>query len=106
MECSRCGACCVAPDVAALDKPLGVRCPHLTAENLCSVYDRRPEVCRSYEADEVCTMIDAPTLDERVAKYLALFELTEDAAEIRATGCASMRVARAVQQLSSPKPSR
>ena len=29
-ECSRCGACCVAPDIAALDKPLGVRGPHLT----------------------------------------------------------------------------
>ena len=36
MECTRCGACCVAPDIAALDKPLGMRCPHLTPENLCS----------------------------------------------------------------------
>ncbi|OJT27650.1 zinc/iron-chelating domain-containing protein [Archangium sp. Cb G35] len=94
MECTRCGACCVAPDIAALDKPLGVRCPHLTAGNLCSVYDRRPDVCRSYQADDVCRLIDAPTLEERVGKYLALFQLTDEARVIREHGCSSMRKAR------------
>jgi Fe-S-cluster containining protein len=94
MECTRCGACCVAPDIAALDKPLGMRCPHLTADNLCSVYDRRPQVCRSYEPDEVCQLIEAPTLEERVQKYLALFGLTAEADTARQTGCASMRRAR------------
>ncbi|HYO56224.1 YkgJ family cysteine cluster protein [Archangium sp.] len=94
MECTRCGACCVAPDIAALDKPLGVRCPHLTADNLCAVYDRRPEVCRSYQADEVCRLIEAPTLEERVRKYLALFELTAEAEALRERGCSSMRKAR------------
>lgn len=92
-ECTRCGACCVAPDIAALDKPLGLRCPHLTADNLCAVYDRRPEVCRSYQADEVCDRIAAPTLEERVARYLALFGLTEEAA--RGSTTTSMREARA-----------
>jgi hypothetical protein len=94
MECTRCGACCVAPDIAALDKPLGLRCPHLTADNLCSVYDRRPDVCRAYQADDVCRLIDAPTLEQRVDKYLALFELTEEARAIRQSGCSSMRKAR------------
>lgn len=94
MDCTRCGACCVAPDIAALDKPLGVRCPHLTADNLCSVYDRRPDVCRSYQADEVCRLIEAPTLEERVGKYLALFELTEEAHTVRELGCSSMRKSR------------
>jgi len=94
MECTHCGACCVAPDIAALDKPLGVRCPHLTADNLCSVYDRRPDVCRSYQADEVCRLIEAPTLEERVGKYLALFELTDEAAAAQERGCSSMRKAR------------
>jgi uncharacterized protein len=94
MECTRCGACCVAPDIAALDKPLGLRCPHLTADNLCSVYERRPDVCRSYEADELCRLIEAPTLEERVDKYLALFELTAEAQAIREGGCSSMRKAR------------
>ena len=94
MECTRCGACCVAPDIAALDKPLGLRCPHLTADNLCSVYDRRPQVCRSYEPDEVCQLIEAPTLEERVHKYLALFGLTAEAEATRQAGCGSMRRAR------------
>ena len=94
MECTRCGACCVAPDIAALDKPLGMRCPHLTADNLCGVYERRPQVCRDYGADEVCRVIEAPTLEERVARYLALFSLTEEATAVRASGCKSMRTAR------------
>jgi Fe-S-cluster containining protein len=75
-ECTKCGACCVAPDIAALGKPLGVRCPHLGADNLCTQYERRPAVCRSYQADELCDRIAAPTLEERVAKYLAIFDLT------------------------------
>jgi uncharacterized protein len=75
-ECTKCGACCVAPDIAALGKPLGVRCPHLGPDNLCTQYERRPEVCRSYQPDELCEQIAAPTLEERVAKYLAIFELT------------------------------
>ena len=97
MECTRCGACCVAPDIAALDKPLGVRCPHLTADNLCGVYDRRPDICRAYQADDLCTRIAAPTLDERVRNYLGEFGLV---AEARATaGARSMRAARALPVL-------
>ncbi|WNG39899.1 YkgJ family cysteine cluster protein [Archangium minus] len=94
MECTRCGACCVAPDIAALDKPLGLRCPHLTADNLCSVYDRRPQVCRDYQADAVCRLIEAPTLEERVRKYLDLFGLSDEAESVRQSGCSSMRKAR------------
>ncbi len=89
--CTQCGACCVAPDIAALDKPLGLRCPHLTADNLCSVYDRRPQICRDYRADELCQRIAAPTLEERVEKYLAHFELTAEAEQVRASGCTSLR---------------
>jgi hypothetical protein len=96
MECTRCGACCVAPDIAALDKPLGLRCPHLGADNLCAVYERRPQVCRDYQPDEVCRRIEAPTLEARVEKYLALFDLGAEAEDIRRSGCASMRQARAI----------
>jgi hypothetical protein len=94
MECSRCGACCVAPDIAALDKPLGVRCPHLTAENLCAVYDRRPEICRRYEPDDLCRQIEAPTLPERVHRYLAVFGLVEEAERVRSSCTRSMGAAR------------
>ena len=74
-ECTKCGACCVAPDISALGKPLGVRCPHLGDDNLCKIYQARPEICKSYQADWLCDLIDAPTLDERVAKYLGAFGL-------------------------------
>jgi Fe-S-cluster containining protein len=80
MECTKCGACCVAPDIAALGKRLGVPCPHLTDGHLCAIYDRRPDVCRGYQPDELCERIAAPTLDERVRKYLAVFGLESEAA--------------------------
>jgi uncharacterized protein len=92
MPCTRCGACCVAPDIAALDKPLGVRCPHLGDDLLCTIYDRRPEICRSYAADSFCERIAAPTLRERVARYLTAFGLEEEA--MRSAGARSMRAAR------------
>ena len=97
MECTRCGACCVAPDIAALDKPLGARCPHLTAGNLCAIYDRRPAICRAYQADELCARIAAPTLDERVRNYLAEFGLLREARA--AAGAHSMRAARSLPVL-------
>jgi len=92
MECTRCGACCVAPDIAALDKPLGARCPHLGADLLCTIYERRPDVCRSYDPDALCRVVEAPTLDERVRRYLLEFGLVEEAE--RAAGAPGMRAAR------------
>ena len=74
-ECTKCGACCIAPDIAALNKPLGERCPHLTAELLCGIYENRPQICRDYAADWLCDRIAAPTLDERVHNYLKVFDL-------------------------------
>lgn len=73
MECRMCGTCCVAPDIAALDKPLGERCIYLLPTGICSVYHQRPEVCRNYRPDELCGKIAAPTMEERVARYLQLF---------------------------------
>jgi hypothetical protein len=75
-ECTKCGACCVAPDISTLGKPLGVRCPHLGVDLLCTRYEDRPPVCRSYPPDELCERIAAPTLEERVTKYLAIFQLS------------------------------
>ncbi len=102
MECTRCGACCVAPDIAALDKPLGQRCPHLTADNLCAVYESRPRICRDYAADALCERIAAPTLDERVRNYLAAFGLLEEAARVAREGRRSMRAARGLPVLQGP----
>jgi uncharacterized protein len=93
-SCSQCGTCCVAPDIAALDKPLGQRCPHLREDNLCAVYEDRPAVCRAYAADAFCAQIAAPTLAERVQKYLAAFDLEREAQRVRERGETSMKAAR------------
>lgn len=75
MECRQCGTCCVAPDISSLGKPLGIRCRHLGKDHRCLDYGNRPAVCRGYRPDELCRHIDAPTLDGRVARYLAMFDL-------------------------------
>ena len=97
MECLRCGACCVGPDIAALDKPLGVRCRHLTAENRCGIYQERPRVCRAHRPDAICLSIQAPTLEERARRYLELFGLSDEAQRVRERRETSMRRARRVE---------
>ena len=58
-----CGACCIAPSISSPipgmpeGKPAGVRCIHLSDENLCLLFNdsRRPEVCRNLKAEpEMC----------------------------------------------------
>jgi len=53
VECRRCGACCIALSISSLNKPAGVRCEHLTADNLCGLWGKpeRPEVCSAYQPD-------------------------------------------------------
>ena len=75
MECLKCGTCCVAPDIKTLGKAVGVRCPHLSASAECNIYEERPAVCRGYRPDEICRIIAAPTLADRVDNYLKLFAL-------------------------------
>ncbi len=95
MDCTRCGACCVGPDIAALDKPLGVRCKHLGPDLLCAIYERRPKICRDYQPDELCERISAPTVEERASKYLEHFGLVEEAKRVQEAGETSMKQARA-----------
>ena len=92
--CTQCGACCVAPDIAALDKPLGLVCPHLGPDALCTIYEHRPQVCRDYAPDDFCAKIAAPTLQGRVDKYLAFFGLTAEADVVKRSKLLSMKQAR------------
>lgn len=78
-RCKRCGTCCVAPDISTLSKPLSVRCSHLDGDNRCSIYDTRPPVCRNYTPDEICQLIAAPLLSQRVDNYLHIFAEETDA---------------------------
>lgn len=64
MQCrAGCGACCIAPSISSpipgmpAGKPAGIRCIHLTENNLCGIFDHpdRPQVCRDFDADRaVC----------------------------------------------------
>lgn len=76
--CQQCGTCCVGPDISSIGKPIGVACRHLDSEMRCAIYPERPDVCRRYMADEICRMVAAPSLEERVEKYLDLFGLLDD----------------------------
>lgn len=73
MGCAGCGTCCVAPDISTLGKKVGQRCPHLTENLSCGIYEERPAVCRGYRPDDICQAIAAPTLELRVTRYLKLF---------------------------------
>jgi len=65
----------VAPDISSLGKPAGVHCRHLGDDFRCRDYDGRPAVCRGYRPDELCRLIAAPTMDERVRRYRAIFDI-------------------------------
>ena len=80
-DCTACGACCAAPDIHALQKPLGVPCAHLGPGCLCAVYAARPAVCRNYQPDWVCGEVaPLPTLSARVVRFLQIYGLEGEAA--------------------------
>ena len=81
MDCRRnCGACCIAISISSPipgmpdGKPAGVRCPHLTDENLCALFGQpnRPEICSSFKP-----MLD--TCGESREEAMSLIELLERA---------------------------
>lgn len=76
-QCVACGACCAAPDISSLEKPLGVACRNLLPDHLCGIYETRPAVCRNYRPDWVCAEVaPLPTLEDRIARYLAIYGLS------------------------------
>ncbi len=60
MDCrAECGACCIAISISSPlpglpnGKPAGVRCPHLTEQNLCALFGKpeRPAICSRFQAN-------------------------------------------------------
>ncbi|MFZ5990741.1 MAG: YkgJ family cysteine cluster protein [Deinococcota bacterium] len=83
LECTLCGACCAAPDISTLQKPLGVPCKHLDSSCRCTIYAARPQVCRGYTPDWVCGEVaPLPTLAERVQRYLEIYGLERPARKL------------------------
>ena len=52
MNCAKCGKCCLLrignPATGEIYETQ-IRCPYLTKDNLCSVYDNRPDWCMTAE---------------------------------------------------------
>lgn len=73
-DCVQCGACCrkVGDLSRTLDRGDGV-CRHLTAENLCAVYEIRPLLCRVDEAKPACVSLpDWHAMNKDACKKLHL----------------------------------
>ncbi|SIR02078.1 hypothetical protein SAMN05880590_110160 [Rhizobium sp. RU35A] len=47
-SCGTCTLCCDLPEIAALDKPANRLCRHGIAAKGCSIYERRPALCRDF----------------------------------------------------------
>ena len=76
-----CGACCIAISISSPipglpgGKPAGVRCPHLSPENLCTIHGtpEYPEVCAALTpTEEMC----GTSFAEAMAYLKRLEELT------------------------------
>lgn len=75
-QCVACGACCAAPDISTLGKPLGFPCTHLRPDMRCDIYPDRPAVCRNYQPDWVCAEVaPLPTLEARIRRFLEIYGL-------------------------------
>ena len=62
MQCrSHCGACCIAPSISSVlpgspgGKKAEVSCVNLRPDYSCAAYEKRPAVCRDFDASpEYC----------------------------------------------------
>ena len=72
-DCNQCGACCIVsnPFTGA------GRCPKLTLDNKCSIYDTRPTVCR---VDDMADIRKIPRPEAYAINYQACEKLREIAA--------------------------
>lgn len=47
-HCGSCNLCCDILEVAAVEKPVNQLCRHWETGKGCTIYDRRPQMCRSF----------------------------------------------------------
>jgi Fe-S-cluster containining protein len=47
-QCGSCNLCCDVLEVTAVEKPVNELCRHWEVGKGCTVYDRRPQMCRSF----------------------------------------------------------
>ncbi len=68
-----CGTCCTAFDIKEIDKKAGERCRYLSADNLCTIYDKRPWGCKGYRPDELCVLVSTLKDEDKVKVYRNIY---------------------------------
>jgi hypothetical protein len=59
-SCGTCTMCCKVLQIAALNKPHGIWCPHATPGHGCGIYADRPQECRTFH----CGYLSSALSDE------------------------------------------
>jgi len=61
--CGSCDACCIAPEIVALNKPAGVPCAHLCKSKTgsCTIYKKRPGECSEF----TCAWLTSPHMPKK-----------------------------------------
>jgi Fe-S-cluster containining protein len=78
-QCGSCNACCDILEVAAVDKPVNQLCKHWQTGTGCTIYDRRPQMCRSF----VCAWLQGHLEDEWFpAKSGIIVHFSQDAVNV------------------------
>jgi hypothetical protein len=78
-QCGSCNACCDILEVAAVDKPVNQLCTHWQTGTGCSIYDRRPQMCRSF----VCAWLQGHLDDDWFpAKSGIIVHFSQDAVNV------------------------
>jgi len=72
MICLHCGDCCTRFEISEINKEAGHRCQYLTVDNLCSIYDRRPDVCYKHNYPSRICPIGAQKRPEEYERIKAL----------------------------------
>ncbi|MGX1149118.1 Fe-S-cluster containining protein [Bradyrhizobium ottawaense] len=78
-QCGSCNACCDILEVAAVDKPVNQLCKHWQTGTGCTIYDRRPQMCRSF----VCAWLQGHLDDDWFpAKSGIIVHFSQDAVNV------------------------
>lgn len=59
-QCGSCNCCCDILEVTAVEKPVNTLCKHWETGKGCTIYDHRPQMCRSF----VCAWLQGHLSDE------------------------------------------
>jgi Fe-S-cluster containining protein len=79
-ECGTCNLCCDVLEVTDLAKPLNELCRHWEGGKGCTIYDRRPQMCRSF----TCAWLQGHLDDEWFpAKAGIVVHFSQDAVNVQ-----------------------